>query len=92
MLTKMMAAVVMTGALWVAGDAASKNLGCCFLGSLCCSPTEDCCYGVKNTSTETDCCSPGTVCCDPPTDCCVGGTQPATTQPAAKPGCCSSTK
>jgi hypothetical protein len=50
----MMAGVVMTGALWVAGDATSKNLGCCVLDSLCCSPAEDCCYGVKSTSTETN--------------------------------------
>ena len=38
MFTKIVAALAMTGALWVAGDAAYSRLDCCFPGSVCCDP------------------------------------------------------
>ena len=79
MLTKLMAAVVMTGALWVTGDAANKQLGFSLPGSLCCPFS--CC------SSESSRCYSGEVCCDPPRECCFGETPTP-----AKPTCCSATK
>jgi hypothetical protein len=70
MLTKMCAAVVMAGALWVGGDAAYTSFGCCFPGSECCNPASECCVGVTSEKTS-DCCSSGSDCCTPVSECCV---------------------
>lgn len=62
MLTKMLAAIVMTGALWVAGDAAYQKFGCCFEGSDCCNPARECCV-LAAKQPASDCCSTGSSCC-----------------------------
>lgn len=55
MITKLMAAIVMTGALWVAGDSVYRNIEFCPFSGGCCSSrvreTPDC------GSTGSDCCS-----------------------------------
>jgi hypothetical protein len=84
MLTKMMAALVMTGALWVAGDAAYQSFGCCHAGSECCYPVSECCFSAASQQTD-DCCASGSDCCAPVSECCVAAKG---TAPAAK-ACCS---
>ncbi|MBM3994205.1 MAG: hypothetical protein FJ303_08640 [Planctomycetes bacterium] len=71
MLTKMFAAMLLTGAVWVAGDAAYERLGCCHSQSECgelrptCGSTSqvrrDCCSAAKNKAS--DCCSKRSDCC-----------------------------
>jgi hypothetical protein len=53
MLTKMMAVVMMSGALWVAGDSLYREFGCCAKSRQCelISPTSDCC-----SEGSSDCC------------------------------------
>ena len=70
MLTKLCAAVVMAGALWVSGDAAYQSLGCCNAGSECCDPVSECCVSATSQKTS-DCCSSGSDCCAPVSECCV---------------------
>ena len=53
MLTKMMAAIVMTGALWVAGDAAYQKFDFGAQPKSCC---------LKKVTP--DCCSTGSSCCE----------------------------
>jgi hypothetical protein len=76
MFTKIMAAVALTGALWVSGSATSKQLG----WTIPCPMSLICSHGSQ---TSTDCCSSGDVCCDPVSPCCVGETQSQST-----PNCC----
>lgn len=77
MLTKLFSAVVLTGSLWVAGDAATRQLGCCYPGADCCNPPQECCFsGACPTTAQTqakadDCCAPGSACCNPANECCV---------------------
>lgn len=55
MLTKAFTAVVLAGALWVAGDAAYQRLDCCRPGANCCSPARECCE--LTSSSSSNCCS-----------------------------------
>ncbi len=68
MLTKMLVAVVMTGALWVAGDAAYQRLGNC--STKCGTLPRECCYSASTDDTD-DCCSTGSECCVPSRECCL---------------------
>lgn len=87
MLTKMLTAMMMTGALWVAGDAAYQKLDCCFLGLDCCQPQRECCFRATSTK-ESNCClsgsdrgKPAPACCAAlKSDCC-----------ATKSSCCEAT-
>ena len=56
MLTKMLAAVVMAGALYVAGDAAYQKFGCCP------TPASGSCGSITSTD-ESDCCASSSSCC-----------------------------
>src|SRR5947209_5262738 len=72
MLIKMLAAVALSGALWMAGDAAYQNFGCCSGSSECCYPPRECCFGATTptahnccTEAKANCCAQeGTSCCD----------------------------
>ena len=69
MLTKTLIAVVMSGALWVAGDAAYQQFGCCRQRSECNTPSP-CCTSTPAKSEE--CCpGGGSDCCAPPSACCL---------------------
>jgi len=68
MLTKSMIAIVLAGALWVAGDAAYKQIGCCNHRSGCNAPPP-CCTLPQSTGTG-DCCQPQSECCNPDHQCC----------------------
>lgn len=57
MLTKIVTAVLLTGALVVAGDAAYQKIGCCFHGSECCDPASECCLNSANPTSTGNCCS-----------------------------------
>ena len=70
MLTKAIYAIVLTGALYVSGDAAFQSLSCCDTGSSCCVVPLECCSGATQKATS-DCCSTGSDCCAPLEDCCV---------------------
>ena len=54
MLTKAMAAVVLMGALWVAGDSLYREFGSCHRSSGC----------AARVQTPPDCCSTGGSCCE----------------------------
>lgn len=73
MLTKMVTALVMSGALWVAGDAAYQNVECCFPGSSCCQPPRECCYSATSSDSGSTpaCCKTGEDCCLEPGSCCI---------------------
>ncbi len=55
MITKILAAVMLTGTLWVAGDAAVRNFSCCYSGAECCNPPSECCLLAKTTTKS--CCA-----------------------------------
>ena len=64
MLTKVLTAIVMSGALWVSGDAVSKQFDCCpFTGcpfsASSCKPkaSPGCCSSTTPVKAD-DCCSP----------------------------------
>src|SRR5687767_10847426 len=79
MLTKVLTAVLLSGALWVAGDAAYQKLGCCFPTSECCDPPRECCFDAENQSSSSSCCSTKSSCCD----------APSRSSLTAKKSCCS---
>jgi hypothetical protein len=74
MLMKTMIAVVMSGALWVAGDAAYKQFGCCNQRSACNAPPS--CCTITRTPSTGDCCAPESDCCEPARECCEKTTTP----------------
>jgi hypothetical protein len=78
MLTKLMAAVVMTGALWVAGDSLYREFSTCGQQSGCSSRAQrtiDCCSTSTGCCevTRSSCCSKTAVgaCCDSPLTFCT---------------------
>ena len=85
MLTKILTAIVMSGALWVAGDAAHQRFDCCPFSGVCCNPPSECCSTVTAVKTG-DCCSTGDDCCTPPSDCCSSATS---AKKAPTKSCCS---
>ncbi len=55
MFTKCIIAIMLTGTLWVSGDAAIRNFSCCYPGADCCNPPSECC--VLNNVAKKSCCS-----------------------------------
>lgn len=86
MLTKLLASLVMAGALVVAGDAAYRGVGQSPLtpnpsppegrgATVCCYPGSECCYPGSEccwyeSAPAGDCCASGEDCC-PVSDCCA---------------------
>jgi hypothetical protein len=87
MLTKLLSAVVLTGALWVAGDAAYQKFDCCTQGSDCCNPPRECCV-LATKQKASDCCSRGSDCCNPSRECCLAAKSSSKAQTTS---CCQST-
>ncbi len=84
MMTKMLTAIVMTGALWVAGDAAIQQFGCSFRCPFSSQGTGGCCV-LATKPKAGDCCSSGSDWCTPARECCVGAKVSGS---AASASCC----
>ena len=70
MLTKVLTAIVLTGALWVAGDAAYQKFGCPLQALGLCPLQRGCCS--SETPAKTDgCCPSSSECCKQAPECCV---------------------
>jgi hypothetical protein len=83
MLTKVLAPVLLVGALWVGGDAAYKHFGCCQSDIESSGAPSACCL-VKTKAPKSDCCSTGSECCQPISECCLAV---KTNTTAAQPCC-----
>jgi hypothetical protein len=71
MLTKAITAIILSGALWVAGDAAYRQFGCCHLNDTC--PLSGGCCHETPTQPSGDCCSQGASRADLLKSCCENG-------------------